>query len=170
MLAIRCGLIGRQVRMSRCNLSMPFAPLPRPCSPSRRLDRCERPWRIKSMGIAEGRGGARGPENVWGSAATGAVVPKFSTVGRQRWRPIVPPATAILSFSLCVVFHFCSFPEGQESLAIVCFGRHDRPSGMHSVEGFPSVQFTSEGTRAQYTPHTSPNRKVSRDPECAGRA
>lgn len=23
------------------------------------------------MGIAEGRGGARGPENVWGSAATG---------------------------------------------------------------------------------------------------
>ncbi|CAN0516540.1 unnamed protein product, partial [Scytosiphon promiscuus] len=27
----------------------------------------------KSLGIAEGRGGARGPENVWGSAATGEV-------------------------------------------------------------------------------------------------
>lgn len=27
---------------------------------------------VQSLGIAEGRGGARGPENVWGSAATGA--------------------------------------------------------------------------------------------------
>ena len=28
----------------------------------------------KSKGIAEGRGGRRGPENVWGSAATGAIL------------------------------------------------------------------------------------------------
>ncbi|KGG15348.1 MULTISPECIES: TIGR00297 family protein [unclassified Prochlorococcus] len=28
----------------------------------------------KSRGIAEGRGGRRGPENVWGSAATGAIL------------------------------------------------------------------------------------------------
>lgn len=27
----------------------------------------------ESLGIAEGRGGARGPENVWGSAATAAL-------------------------------------------------------------------------------------------------
>ncbi|CAN0327652.1 unnamed protein product, partial [Laminaria digitata] len=33
-----------------------------------------------SLGIAEGRGGARGPENVWGSAATGAICALASRV------------------------------------------------------------------------------------------
>ena len=32
-------------------------------------------WKQKQQrGLAEGRGGARGPENVWGSAATGAIL------------------------------------------------------------------------------------------------
>ena len=35
----------------------------------------------EALGIAEGRGGARGPENVWGSAATAACRDK---VGRCR--------------------------------------------------------------------------------------
>ncbi|CAM9699536.1 unnamed protein product [Ascophyllum nodosum] len=38
----------------------------------------------ESLGIAEGRGGARGPENVWGSAATGAMCALMS-LARPQW-------------------------------------------------------------------------------------
>ncbi|CAK6694234.1 hypothetical protein BBFGKLBO_01602 [Synechococcus sp. CBW1107] len=36
--------------------------------------------RKREQGLAEGRGGRRGPENVWGSAATGAVLALLTTV------------------------------------------------------------------------------------------
>ena len=41
--------------------------------------------RKQDLGLAEGRGGRRGPENVWGSAATGAVLALLCTLP---WAPV----------------------------------------------------------------------------------
>ncbi|MEN9220393.1 MAG: TIGR00297 family protein [Thermostichales cyanobacterium BF4_bins_65] len=39
----------------------------------------------EAKGIAEKRGGSRGPENVWGSALTGAICAVGYAIGGQRW-------------------------------------------------------------------------------------
>lgn len=44
---------------------------------------------VQSLGIAEGRGGARGPENVWGSAATGAADRQHKTHGTEGERDTI---------------------------------------------------------------------------------
>jgi len=49
--------------------------------------------RKQEAGLAEGRGGRRGPENVWGSAATGAVLALLSTA------PAAPVGLLLLGFS-----------------------------------------------------------------------
>ena len=48
--------------------------------------------RKQAAGLAEGRGGRRGPENVWGSAATGAVLALLTTV------PGAPVGLLLLGF------------------------------------------------------------------------
>jgi uncharacterized protein (TIGR00297 family) len=45
--------------------------------------------RKQEAGLAEGRGGRRGPENVWGSAATGTVLALLSVVLAPAWRPLL---------------------------------------------------------------------------------
>ncbi|WP_320664301.1 TIGR00297 family protein [Prochlorococcus sp. MIT 1223] len=47
----------------------------------------------ESLGIAEGRGGRRGPENVWGSAATGAFIAILINLG------VKPESILLLAFS-----------------------------------------------------------------------
>lgn len=42
-----------------------------------------------ALGLAEARGGRRGPENVWGSAATGALLALASPLLPQAWRPLL---------------------------------------------------------------------------------
>ncbi|EAQ75053.1 hypothetical protein WH5701_08224 [Synechococcus sp. WH 5701] len=49
--------------------------------------------RKQQQGLAEGRGGRRGPENVWGSAATGAVLALLTTV------PGAPAPLLMLGFA-----------------------------------------------------------------------
>ena len=43
----------------------------------------------QARGLAEGRGGARGPENVWGSAATGALLAIAAVLAPLPWQPLV---------------------------------------------------------------------------------
>jgi uncharacterized protein (TIGR00297 family) len=43
--------------------------------------------RKQQLGLAEGRGGRRGPENVWGSAATGALLAMAIVLVPTLWRP-----------------------------------------------------------------------------------
>jgi uncharacterized protein (TIGR00297 family) len=43
----------------------------------------------RARGLAEGRGGRRGPENVWGSAATGALLALMTAVVAAPWRPLL---------------------------------------------------------------------------------
>jgi uncharacterized protein (TIGR00297 family) len=43
--------------------------------------------RKQERGLAEGRGGRRGPENVWGSAATGALLAMATAVAPPGWQP-----------------------------------------------------------------------------------
>lgn len=43
----------------------------------------------QARGLAEARGGRRGPENVWGSAATGAVLALLTVVVAEPWRPLL---------------------------------------------------------------------------------
>lgn len=43
----------------------------------------------QARGLAEGRGGARGPENVWGSAATGAVLALAAVLAPAVWQPLL---------------------------------------------------------------------------------
>jgi len=43
----------------------------------------------QARGLAEARGGRRGPENVWGSAATGAVLALLTAVVAEPWRPLL---------------------------------------------------------------------------------
>ena len=43
----------------------------------------------QSRGLAEGRGGARGPENVWGSAATGALLAMAAVLVPPSWQPLL---------------------------------------------------------------------------------
>jgi uncharacterized protein (TIGR00297 family) len=45
--------------------------------------------RKQEAGLAEGRGGRRGPENVWGSAATGAALALLSVLVPPAWRPLL---------------------------------------------------------------------------------
>ncbi|SBO41914.1 DUF92 domain-containing protein [Cyanobium sp. NIES-981] len=45
--------------------------------------------RKQEAGLAEGRGGRRGPENVWGSAATGAALALLSVLVDPGWRPLL---------------------------------------------------------------------------------
>jgi uncharacterized protein (TIGR00297 family) len=45
--------------------------------------------RKQQQGLAEGRGGRRGPENVWGSAATGALLALLTPVLPEPWRPLL---------------------------------------------------------------------------------
>ncbi|MEO1003003.1 MAG: DUF92 domain-containing protein [Cyanobacteria bacterium J06638_7] len=45
--------------------------------------------RKQQQGLAEGRGGRRGPENVWGSAATGALLAMASALAPPPWRPLL---------------------------------------------------------------------------------
>lgn len=45
--------------------------------------------RKQALGLAEGRGGRRGPENVWGSAATGALLALASQLLPLAWRPLL---------------------------------------------------------------------------------
>jgi len=48
--------------------------------------------RKQEQGLAEGRGGRRGPENVWGSAATGAVLAVLSVLSCLTRRTSVVPS------------------------------------------------------------------------------
>ena len=43
----------------------------------------------QARGLAEGRGGARGPENVWGSAATGALLAMAAVLVPPAWQPLL---------------------------------------------------------------------------------
>lgn len=43
----------------------------------------------QARGLAEGRGGRRGPENVWGSAATGALLALLVPLVPSPWRPLL---------------------------------------------------------------------------------
>jgi len=43
----------------------------------------------QARGLAEARGGRRGPENVWGSAATGAMLALLTAVVAEPWRPLL---------------------------------------------------------------------------------
>jgi uncharacterized protein (TIGR00297 family) len=43
--------------------------------------------RKQQQGLAEGRGGRRGPENVWGSAATGALLAMATALAPSPWHP-----------------------------------------------------------------------------------
>ena len=43
--------------------------------------------RKQEQGLAEGRGGRRGPENVWGSAATGALLAMATVLAPPAWQP-----------------------------------------------------------------------------------
>ena len=43
----------------------------------------------QARGLAEGRGGARGPENVWGSAATGALLAIAAVLVPPAWQPLL---------------------------------------------------------------------------------
>ena len=43
----------------------------------------------QARGLAEARGGRRGPANVWGSAATGALLALLCAIGPETWRPVV---------------------------------------------------------------------------------
>jgi uncharacterized protein (TIGR00297 family) len=43
----------------------------------------------RARGLAEARGGRRGPENVWGSAATGALLALLTAVLAAPWRPLL---------------------------------------------------------------------------------
>ena len=43
----------------------------------------------QARGLAEGRGGARGPENVWGSAATGALLAMAAVLTPPSWQPLL---------------------------------------------------------------------------------
>ena len=43
----------------------------------------------QSRGLAEARGGRRGPENVWGSAATGALLALLCGVAPAAWSPLL---------------------------------------------------------------------------------
>jgi len=43
----------------------------------------------QARGLAEARGGRRGPENVWGSAATGALLALLTAVVAEPWRPLL---------------------------------------------------------------------------------
>ena len=45
--------------------------------------------RKQARGLAEGRGGRRGPENVWGSALTGAVLALLTPLVPPPWRPVL---------------------------------------------------------------------------------
>jgi len=45
--------------------------------------------RKREQGLAESRGGRRGPENVWGSAATGAVLALLLPLLPLAWQPLV---------------------------------------------------------------------------------
>jgi uncharacterized protein (TIGR00297 family) len=45
--------------------------------------------RKHALGLAEARGGRRGPENVWGSAATGALLALASQLLPLAWRPLL---------------------------------------------------------------------------------
>ena len=45
--------------------------------------------RKQALGLAEGRGGRRGPENVWGSAATGTLLALASPLLPPAWRPLL---------------------------------------------------------------------------------
>ncbi|CAM9204123.1 unnamed protein product [Ectocarpus sp. 12 AP-2014] len=58
----------------------------------------------ESLGIAEGRGGARGPENVWGSAATGAMCAVASLVWPQWSGPLRIGYVASLATKLSDTF------------------------------------------------------------------
>ena len=43
----------------------------------------------QARGLAEGRGGARGPENGWGSAATGALLAMAAVLAPPSWQPLL---------------------------------------------------------------------------------
>ncbi|MFO0119812.1 MAG: DUF92 domain-containing protein, partial [Cyanobium sp.] len=43
----------------------------------------------QARGLAEGRGGRRGPENVWGSAATGTALARLVPLGGARWTALL---------------------------------------------------------------------------------
>lgn len=43
----------------------------------------------QARGLAEARGGARGPENVWGSAATGALLAMAAVLLPPSWQPLL---------------------------------------------------------------------------------
>lgn len=45
--------------------------------------------RKQALGLAEARGGRRGPENVWGSAATGTLLALASPLLPPAWRPLL---------------------------------------------------------------------------------
>ena len=42
-----------------------------------------------ARGLAEARGGARGPENVWGSAATGTLLAMAAALAPPAWQPLL---------------------------------------------------------------------------------
>ncbi|MFN7900732.1 MAG: DUF92 domain-containing protein, partial [Synechococcaceae cyanobacterium] len=45
--------------------------------------------RKQEQGLAEARGGRRGPENVWGSALVGCALAMLATLAPQGWRPLL---------------------------------------------------------------------------------
>jgi uncharacterized protein (TIGR00297 family) len=45
--------------------------------------------RKQEQGLAEARGGRRGPENVWGSALVGCALAMLATLAPEGWRPLL---------------------------------------------------------------------------------
>ena len=61
--------------------------------------------RKQERGLAEGRGGRRGPENVWGSALVGAVLALIATHAPSRWlEPLLLGFAASFSAKLADTF------------------------------------------------------------------
>jgi uncharacterized protein (TIGR00297 family) len=73
--------------------------------------------RKQELGLAEGRGGRRGPENVWGSAATGACL---AVVSQAPWAPV-----ALLLIGFCASF--------SAKLADTCGSEIGKRWGRHTV-------------------------------------
>ena len=72
--------------------------------------------RKQQQGLAEGRGGRRGPENVWGSAATGALLAMATALAPSPWHP--PLLLAVVASFAATLADTCGREVGKR------WGRH----------------------------------------------
>ena len=82
----------------------------------------------QKQGLAEARGGRRGPANVWGSALTGTVIALLIGAG------LGSPTLLLIGFAASKnVYRFCTFQSpSMRSMAIAPFGRRRRLRAVRS--------------------------------------